>query len=154
MIRTRPVACGGPGGPPPPRFAWPPLLFFAAGFRPRLPPPPHGSGGPLLQNFHATGLIRTVLIFIFRQFGPLCMMYSLTDHCLKNGPDKMRCGADLRWVPTKCGAVRICGADLNIVTKCCACLNQRYCILEYYAKHCGSTADPLRPVDSCGPIVL
>ena len=32
----------------------------------------------------------------------------------------------MTWVPTKCGAVRICGADLNIVTKCGAGLNQRY----------------------------
>jgi hypothetical protein len=87
-------------------------------------------------------MIRTVLSFIFRLFGPLWMIYLSRISVSKR-------------VPTKCGAVRICGAGLNIVTKCGAGLNQRYWILEYYAKHCGSTADLPRArwVDSCGPIV-
>ena len=50
----RPVACGRARRAGPPRVLPGPLLFFAEGFRPRLAP--HGSGGPLLQNFHATGL--------------------------------------------------------------------------------------------------
>ena len=49
--QARPVACGGPGGPGPPAFC---LAPQRCGFRPRLAP--HGSGGPLLQNCHATGL--------------------------------------------------------------------------------------------------
>ena len=52
----RPVACGGPGDRAPLRFAWLPAFLYQRAFRPRLAPPPHGSGGPLLQNCHATGL--------------------------------------------------------------------------------------------------
>ena len=45
----------------------------------------------------------------------------------------------------RCGSVvRICGADLNIVTKCGVGLNQRYWILQYHGKHRGSAADILR----------
>ena len=58
---TRPVACGGPGGRAPLRFACPPPCFFLrrAFVHASPPPPPKGSGGPLLQNFHATGLPAT-----------------------------------------------------------------------------------------------
>ena len=63
---------------------------------------------------------------------------------------------NLWWVPTKCGAVRICGADLTKVTKCGAGLMQRYWILGvhylwpnilYNARkklriYCGATAGP------------
>ena len=41
---SRPVACGGPGGPGPLRFAWPPSFFVSAGFRPRLAPPMDRAG--------------------------------------------------------------------------------------------------------------
>ena len=58
-LATRPVACGGGGGG---RGAGPPCVLPApppqrCGSRPRLAP--HGSGGPLLQNCHATGLLAT-----------------------------------------------------------------------------------------------
>ena len=46
-------ACGPPG---PPAFCLAPLLFFCGGLSSTLAPSPHGSGGPLLQNCHATGL--------------------------------------------------------------------------------------------------
>ena len=51
----RPVACGGPGGPAPPCvLPGPPAFCLRRAFVHACPP--HGSGGPLLQNCHATGL--------------------------------------------------------------------------------------------------
>ena len=47
----------GGRGPGPPAFCLAPLLFLRRAFVHACPPPPpNGSGGPLLQNFHATGL--------------------------------------------------------------------------------------------------
>ena len=96
--------------------------------------PPHGSGGPLLQNFHATGLIRTVLIFIFRQFGPLCMIYLSRISVSKKGPDKMRCGADLRCGSEYSDKMRS-GPKPNILNISILCKALRI--------YCGSTAGPL-----------
>ena len=50
----RPVACGGGPGGGPPCVLPGPLLFLRRAFVHAWPP--HGSGGPLLQHFHATGL--------------------------------------------------------------------------------------------------
>ena len=56
-VLTRPVACGGPGGRAPRVLPGPPVFLYQIAFVHAWPP--HGSGGPLLQNCHATGLVLT-----------------------------------------------------------------------------------------------
>ena len=52
---------GGPEGRAPPAFCLtPPAFFLRRAFVHAWPP--HGSGGPLLQNFHATGLTQMLNI--------------------------------------------------------------------------------------------
>ena len=79
-------------------------------------------------------MIRTVLPFIFRQFGPLCMIYLSRISVSKKGPDKMRCGADLRCGSEYSDKMRSGPKPkiLNIRILCKA--------LRIY---CGSTAGPL-----------
>ena len=52
--QARSVRGGGPGGRPPCVFPGPPAFLYRRAFVHAWPP--HGSGGPLLQNCHDTGL--------------------------------------------------------------------------------------------------
>ena len=111
--------------------------------------------------FHTNDLIFFQRIFIKTQLWfyqanrPLIWKFRQSTLVLYTSMDIIKKKIDIRHTglffdngfssgPTKCGAVRICGADLKIVTKCGAGLNQRYWILQYYGKHCGSAADLLR----------